>query len=72
MKTAIWIIAICEAIRIMQNSIQLSVLLGEKEQRKRLNNEFIDSLKKDNMEWVESTLANFLEREKERSSDEER
>ena len=67
MKTALWIIAICSVIRILQNGIQLSMLIGEKEQRKRLNNEFIDSLKKDNIEWVESTLADFLERQTERS-----
>ena len=67
MTTALWIIAICSVIRIVQNGIQLSMLIGEREQRKRLNNEFIDSLKKDNMEWVESTLADFLERQTERS-----
>ena len=67
MKTALWIIAICSVIRIVQNGIQLSMLIGEREQRKRLNNEFIDSLKKDNMEWVESTLADFLERQTERN-----
>ena len=67
MKTALWIIAICSVIRILQNGIQLSMLIGEREQRKRLNNEFIDSLKKDNREWVKDTLNEFLERETERS-----
>ena len=67
MTTALWIIAICSVIRILQNGIQLSMLIGEREQRKRLNNEFIDSLKKDNREWVESTLADFLERQTERN-----
>ena len=67
MKTALWIIAICSVIRIVQNGIQLSMLIGEREQRKRLNNEFIDSLKKDNREWVKDTLNEFLEREMERS-----
>ena len=66
MTTALWIIAACSVIRIIQNGIQLSMLIGEREQRRRLNNEFIDSLKKDNMEWVESTLAGFLERQTER------
>jgi len=69
MTIALWIIAACSVIRIIQNGIQLSMLIGEREQRRRLNNEFIDSLKKDNMEWAESTLADFLEREKERVSD---
>ncbi len=67
MTTALWIIAACSVIRIIQNGIQLSMLIGEREQRRRLNNEFIDSLKKDNMEWVKDTLNEFLEREMERS-----
>lgn len=67
MTTAIWIIAICSVIRIIQNSIQLSMLIGEKEQRKNLNNEFIESLKKDNKAWVEDTLTQYLEREMERN-----
>ena len=67
MTIAVWIIAICSAVRIIQNSIQLSMLIGEKEQRKKLNNEFIESLKQDNRTWVEDTLNGFLEREDERS-----
>ena len=67
MTIAIWIIAICSVIRIIQNSIQLSMMIGEKEQRKKLNNEFIDSLRKDNRAWVEDTLNDFIQRETERS-----
>lgn len=63
MTVAIWIIAICSLVRIIQNGIQLSVLLGEKEMRKKLNNEFIDSLRKDNQEWVKDTLNDFLAKE---------
>lgn len=62
MTIAIWIIAICETIRIIQNSIQLSVLLGEREMRKDLNNEFVDSLRKDNQEWTEDLLKVFLQK----------
>lgn len=67
MTIALWIIAICSVIRIIHNSIQLSMLIREKEQRKRLNNEFIESLKKDNRQWAEDILNEFNEREKERS-----
>ena len=67
MTIALWIIAICSVVRIIQNSIQLSMLIDEKEQRKRLNNEFIESLKQDNRTWVEDTLNEFLERDVERS-----
>ena len=65
MTIAIWIIAICSVIRIIQNSIQLSMMIGEKEQRKNLNNEFIESLRKDNKAWVEDTLNEYLERVRE-------
>ena len=67
MTIALWIIAICSVVRIIQNGIQLSMLMGEKEQRKKLNNEFIDSLRKDNRAWVEDTLNDFIQRETERS-----
>ena len=67
MTIALWIIAVCSVIRIIQNGIQLSMLIGEREQRKRLNNEFIDSLKKDNREWVEDILLEFIQRDAERS-----
>lgn len=67
MKAALWIIAICSVIRIIQNGIQLSMLIGEREQRKRLNNEFIDSLKKDNRKWAEDTLIEFIQKDAERS-----
>ena len=63
MIIALWIIAICSLVRIIQNGIQLSMLLGERDLRKQLNNEFIDSLRKDNQEWVEDTLKRFLEDE---------
>ena len=67
MTIALWIIAACSVIRIIQNGIQLSMLIGEREQRKRLNNEFIDSLKKDNREWVEDILLEFIQRDAERN-----
>ena len=60
MTTAIWIIAICSLIRIIQNSIQLSMLIGERTMRKNLNNEFIDSLRKDNREWAEDLIKDFM------------
>ena len=65
MTTALWIIAIVEIIRIIQNSIQLSCLLSERKLRKTLNNEFIDSLRKDNREWAEDLLKDFLREEEE-------
>ena len=58
MNVAIWIIAVCEIIRTIQ--ITLDIVLGTK-MRKTTNNAFIDSLKKDNKQWVHDTLKEFEE-----------
>ena len=57
MTVALWVIAICSIVRIVQNGIQLSMLIGERDLRKQLNNEFIDSLRKDNKEWATEVNA---------------
>jgi len=65
METAIWIIAICEII-----TVQLTIVIAaELRSRRKLNNEFIQSLNKDNREWAEDLLEEFLEYEKEHSDD---
>ena len=61
MKKALWIIAVATVVRVIQNAIQLHMLISEKEQRKRLNNEFIDSLHQDNKTWLHETLKGFDE-----------
>ena len=60
MTIALWIIAIVEVIRAIQNAVQLASLFGQKKEREYLNNQFIDSLKKDNKEWCEELLQDFL------------
>jgi len=62
MGTAIWIIAICEIIRTVQLTIDIAAGLRS---RRKLNNEFIQSLKKDNREWAEDLLEEFLKYERE-------
>lgn len=59
MTYAIWIIAVCELVRLVQNSIQLTYSKKHSQLDKELTNEFIDSLRQDNSEWVESMLKEF-------------
>ena len=66
MGTAIRIIAICEIIRTVQITINIAEGIRS---RRKLNNEFIQSLKKDNRDWAEDLLEEFLEYEKEHSDD---
>lgn len=61
MTTALWIIAVCEVLRMVQNCVQLIIQFANRDLQKNLNNEFIDSLKKDNREWVETILKEFEE-----------
>lgn len=60
MTTALWIIAICEIVRMLQNFVPVIFQITERKARYELNNKFIDSLKKDNREWVEDTLNDFV------------
>ena len=60
MKKPLWIIAICTAIRCIQNGIQLYMMISERSQRAGIYNEFIDSLRKDNREWAKDLLKDFL------------
>ena len=61
MTTALWIIAICEVLRMAQNCVQLIIQFSNRDLQKNLNNQFIDSLKQDNREWVENMLKQFEE-----------
>lgn len=57
MNGAIWIIAICEVVRVVQ--VMVGILLDIRN-RKTLNNEFVESLKKSNREWAVDLLEEFL------------
>lgn len=54
MEIAIWIIAICELIRIIQNTLQLLMMNFERKnpQMKRATDEFIKSLNKTDKEFI--------------------
>ena len=65
MKAALWIIAICSLIRIVQNGIQLFSVFGEKAMRVHAYEEFVKSLKESDRAYVERLLREFEESEKE-------
>ena len=63
MKTAIWIIAICEVIRAAQNAIQLLSMRSEKGMRENAYHEFVTSLHMNDRDFVKRMLEEFLEDE---------
>ena len=63
MKKAIWIIAICEVIRAVQNMVQIKMVVKDTSARDNAYAEFIKSLKATDREFVERMLREFEERE---------
>ena len=59
MKVAIWIIAVCEVIRMVQSGIQLLLLMHDTGARDDAYKAFVDSLKADDKEFVEKLLKEF-------------
>ena len=62
MKIAIWIIAICEVIRALQNAIQLNAINRDTSARDNAYQEFVKSLKSTDKEYVEKMLREFEEK----------
>ena len=65
MIIAIWIIAICGVIRIVQNFIQLHMLHHDTGARDNAYAEFVKSLKTDDREMVKRILEAFARQCKE-------
>ena len=61
MIIAIWIIAICEIIRAIQNMIQLSAVKHDTFARDNAYAEFVNSLKCSDREFVRRLLEEFEE-----------
>ena len=59
MKTALWVIAICEAIRAVQNLLQLWMLKRDTGARDNAYAEFVKSLKQTDKEFVRQMLEDF-------------
>ncbi len=60
MKTAIWIIAVCEVIKAAQNALQLLGFRNEKQMRENAYSEFVKSLKSTDKEFVKKMLEEFM------------
>lgn len=63
MKTALWIIAICEVIRAVQNFVQIMTIRHDTKGRDNAYSEFIKSLKATDREWVRRMLEEFEKKE---------
>lgn len=59
MIVALWIIAACEVIRMVQNAIQLMAIHHEKDSRDNAYNEFVKSLHVTDREFVYNLLREF-------------
>lgn len=63
MMIAIWIIAICEVIRALQNLMQIHMLKHDTGARDNAYAEFIKSLKQSDREYVRMMLEEFVKQE---------
>lgn len=66
MTTAIWIIAVCEVVRAIQNMVQIRSIKRDTSARDNAYAEFVKSLKSTDREFVKNMLREF---EKEHESD---
>ena len=65
MKTALWIIAICEVIRVAQNIVQIRTIKHDAKGRDNAYAEFVKSLKQSDREFVRRMLDEFEKQEDE-------
>ena len=63
MKIAIWIIAICEIVRALQNAVQLMTIRHDTKGRDNAYAEFVKSLKQSDKEFVRELLDEFERQE---------
>ena len=63
MTIALWIIAVCEVIRALQNALQLFMVRHDSSQRDNAYAEFIKSLKQDDRQFVRRMLEEYENKE---------
>ena len=63
MKTALWIIAICEVVRAAQNFVQIRTIRHDTKGRDNAYAEFVKSLKQSDREFVRMLLDEFEKQE---------
>ena len=59
MKTALWIIAVCEVVRAVQNFVQIMTIRHDTKGRDNAYAEFVKSLKQSDRDFVRSMLDEF-------------
>lgn len=59
MIVALWIIAVCEIIRMLQNMVPVILSIKEARKKDNLYDEFIKSLRKDDREFVRDLLMDY-------------
>ena len=59
MTIALWIIAICEVIRALQNMMSLKMVKDDTSARDNAYEEFVKSLKQSDREFVRKMLEEF-------------
>ena len=59
METALWIIAICEVVRAVQNGLQLNMARQDSGARDNAYKAFVDSLNVTDREMVRKLLEEF-------------
>ena len=59
MIVALWIIAVCEVIRAVQNMMQLAMVRKDTGARDNAYEEFVKSLKQTDREFVKQMLEEF-------------
>lgn len=64
MTTALWIIAVVETIRMIEQSLQLRLITKDTGARDNAYAEFIKSLKADDREFVRNMLEEFEQMER--------
>ena len=64
MTVALWIIAVCEVIRAVQNMMQIAMYKHDAGNRDNAYAEFVKSLKDTDKEFVEKMLREFEEQNK--------
>lgn len=64
MEVAIWIIAICEIVRAVQNMMQIMAIRHDTAGRDNAYAEFVKSLKNTDREYVRRLLEEFEKEEK--------
>lgn len=62
MVIALWIIAICEVVRLIQNQLQLRSLWKSRSDTKNMQDEFIKSLTQTDREFAERFSKELMER----------